>query len=346
MPEPGQRQLLGPRPAADRVGRLEDPNRPPGPGQRDRRGQPVGAGPDDDGVEPPPRAPRSSAAPRCDRIQTPLVAGLTVSTAVPMSSRSMVARSSSSRSRPPKTARPGHGRRPRGRTAGRPAAGAATGSAGSTPRPGASMPRPRACRPGSHPPAPPGGRPRRRRKIATSTPVASAHAIVRLTIRSMSRSRWRSTATVTATGTVRKAADAGIHARSPTDAPPMAVATNPTTRATTTDASDAASQRIWSRTTPVDRTVRTTTDTAPAPARPRSPGTGCRRPGPPSRTRRPARSRTGWARGSSRRRRRSSRSSTAPIDHRHDRSRPARADGAATAPAGQPARGEHEPRIP
>ena len=51
VPEPGQRQLGGPHPAAGDRGRLIDADRAPGPGQGDRRGQAVGPGTDDDRVE-------------------------------------------------------------------------------------------------------------------------------------------------------------------------------------------------------------------------------------------------------------------------------------------------------
>ncbi len=49
--EPGQRQLGGPGPAAGRVGGLVDADRAPGTGQGDRRGQAVGPGADDDGID-------------------------------------------------------------------------------------------------------------------------------------------------------------------------------------------------------------------------------------------------------------------------------------------------------
>jgi hypothetical protein len=50
MAKAGKRELGGARPAADRVPRLEDENRPSGLGERDRGGEPVGPSPDDDRV--------------------------------------------------------------------------------------------------------------------------------------------------------------------------------------------------------------------------------------------------------------------------------------------------------
>ena len=49
--EPGERQLHGPGPATGLVGGLVDADRAPGTGQRDRRGQAVRPGPDDDRVD-------------------------------------------------------------------------------------------------------------------------------------------------------------------------------------------------------------------------------------------------------------------------------------------------------
>jgi hypothetical protein len=46
----GERQLGSPRPAADRLPRLEDEDRPAGLRKRDRSGEPVGPGTDDDGI--------------------------------------------------------------------------------------------------------------------------------------------------------------------------------------------------------------------------------------------------------------------------------------------------------
>jgi hypothetical protein len=46
----GERELSGARPAADRLLRLEDEDRPAGLRKRDRSGEPVGSGTDDDGV--------------------------------------------------------------------------------------------------------------------------------------------------------------------------------------------------------------------------------------------------------------------------------------------------------
>ena len=48
--EARQGQLSRARAAAERVRRLDDQHRPPGPRQRDRRNQPVGARANDDGV--------------------------------------------------------------------------------------------------------------------------------------------------------------------------------------------------------------------------------------------------------------------------------------------------------
>ncbi len=50
--EPRQRELGGAGPAADLVGGFVHPYGPPGPGELDRRGEPVGPRPDDDRVEP------------------------------------------------------------------------------------------------------------------------------------------------------------------------------------------------------------------------------------------------------------------------------------------------------
>ena len=50
VPVAGERQLGGPEASAGRVGRLVDDDGPAGTGERDRRGQPVRPGPDDDGV--------------------------------------------------------------------------------------------------------------------------------------------------------------------------------------------------------------------------------------------------------------------------------------------------------
>jgi hypothetical protein len=47
----GKRELRAARSAPDRLTRLEDENRPPGLGERDRGGEPVGPGPDDDRVQ-------------------------------------------------------------------------------------------------------------------------------------------------------------------------------------------------------------------------------------------------------------------------------------------------------
>ena len=49
--EPRQRQLGGAGPTPDGVRRLVDPDRPPGPRELDRGGEPVGPGADDDRVE-------------------------------------------------------------------------------------------------------------------------------------------------------------------------------------------------------------------------------------------------------------------------------------------------------
>jgi hypothetical protein len=46
----GKGELGSTRPAADRAPGLENENRPPGFSERDRGGEPVGAGPDDDRV--------------------------------------------------------------------------------------------------------------------------------------------------------------------------------------------------------------------------------------------------------------------------------------------------------
>jgi hypothetical protein len=46
----GKRELGGARPAADRLLRLEDEDRPAGLRKRDRSGEPVGPGTDDDRV--------------------------------------------------------------------------------------------------------------------------------------------------------------------------------------------------------------------------------------------------------------------------------------------------------
>jgi hypothetical protein len=50
VPEAGQRELRGTGPAADGVLRLEDEDRAPGLCERDRGGQPVRPGADDDRV--------------------------------------------------------------------------------------------------------------------------------------------------------------------------------------------------------------------------------------------------------------------------------------------------------
>jgi hypothetical protein len=50
--EPGEGQFRGPGSATCRRGRLIDPDGAPGTGQRDRRGEAVRPGPDDDRIEP------------------------------------------------------------------------------------------------------------------------------------------------------------------------------------------------------------------------------------------------------------------------------------------------------
>ena len=124
--EPGQRELRGPRPAADRVRGLVDADGPPGARQLDRGGEPVRARPDDDRVERRAhgRRPAPDARPR------PQLAD-------------------------PPAADPARGRRHRGRRPCAPRASGArcrrTSTAGAGPRRPSSSRRPAAPRPASAP---------------------------------------------------------------------------------------------------------------------------------------------------------------------------------------------------